>query len=282
MLHAILARATMASAFIVLVASPALAHAQLSGLVNSAKQAVHHNQAQATRNTTVPITSDNLDAYIRGYRAEKAEEHRMDSVEVLASSTPASARSVDLMRCESEAIAGSTGSPADLRADSVRAMKLFAGIDTVKIKELTKAAQAGDAAAIAQLQAISMQIAQRQAADPATMARSQQLAQQMKAGMERSRACEKSTPPASSYASRISSAKAEMSKYGSRSSAAYTSHLDSVKLSAAGGMSPAQYAALDERIRGFLASSTDPSQGYTQAELQTLHAHRTDLQSLTN
>jgi hypothetical protein len=100
--------------------------------------------------------------------------------------------------------------------------------------------------------------------------------------MKRQAACEKKTPPASSFASRIASAKAEMARYGSRSSAQYTAHLSSVKYAAAGGMSPAQYAALEERIRGYAYSNTEPEHGFSQEELALLRAHRAELKALSN
>jgi hypothetical protein len=88
-------------------------------------------------------------------------------------------------------------------------------------------------------------------------------------------------PPASAFAGPIANAKTEMAKYGSQSNPAYTAHLSSVKLSAAGGMSPAEYAVLEERIRAYASSTTEPKQGFSDAELAVLRAHRTELSALT-
>jgi hypothetical protein len=276
MLHTRLASVAAISGLILLGAAPGVAYAQFGGLVNRAKQAVHPNQG----NTTVPITSGNLDAYVRGTAAEKAEEGRLDSLQTLASTTPDGARMVDVMRCQSAGAKAMENTPAQQHADSVAAARQFAQIDTVKMKQLAKAAQSGDASALAQLQAISMQMAQRQATDPAMIAVRERMMAQMKATTERSVACQKNTPPASTYVSKIKSAQSEMKQYGSRESATYTSHLDGVKLRAAGGMSPAQYAALDERIRAYVYSNTEPTQGFTQAELGVLRAHKTQLDAL--
>jgi hypothetical protein len=283
MFQARLIQAALISGLVVLPASPVIAHAQFGGLVNRAKQAVRPDkpQPQASRNNVVSITSDNVAAYIRGNHAEKAEMKRLDSLRTLADNSPDVARQLALAVCRTKAMEGMAGTPEQRRADSARMMKNFASLDTVKMKKLAQAAQAGDAAAIAELQQITIQYAHRQATDPAAIAARERSQKQMEESMKQSAACDRSVPPVSAFAGPIANARAEMAKYGSQSSSAYAAHLSSVKLSAAGGMSPAEYAVLEERIRGYASSTTEPKQGFSEAELAVLRAHRTELSALT-
>lgn len=280
------ARLTLAVLFgclAVLPASPAIAHAQLGGLVNRARQAARadKSQQQPTRNNLVAITNANVTAYVRGNKAEHAEIQRLDSLRALAEGTPASARMVAVARCQSKSMAANAESPAEMHADSVRAMKQFADLDTAKMRKLALQAQAGNTAALAELQSMSMQHARAQMADPEAIAARKKMQLRLEAAVTSSAACEKSVPAVASFAEPIASAKREIAKYGSESSPQYGAHLSSVKLAAAGGMSPAEYAILEERIRGYAGSQSEPKQGFSAAELAVLRAHRTELSALT-
>lgn len=283
MFYTRLMRAAVICAFAILPASPTIAQAQFGGLVKRAKEAVRPDKPapQPSRNNVIAITSSNVEAYIRGNRAEKAEMKRLDSLRSLADNSPEGARQIALAQCRTKALDATAESPEQRRADSVRIAKNVASLDTAKMKKLAQAAQGGDAAAIAELRQMTMQYAQRQATDPAAIAARQRALTQMQQNLKNSAACDKSVPPVSSFAGPIANAKAEMAKYGSQSSSAYAAHLSSVKLSAAGGMSPAEYAVLEERIRGYMASTTEPNQGFSESELEALRAHRADLGTLT-
>lgn len=282
MFHARPMRAALICGLVALSASPVVAHAQFGGLVNRAKQAVRPDKSEShgTRNNVVAITSENLAAYIRGNSAQRAEVKRLDSVRTLADNTPEGARQVALLQCRSKAMSGIGGTPEQRRADSARLVKSIASLDTVKMKKLAKAAQAGDAAAMAELQQMSMQYAHSQATDPEAIAARERTQKQMEASIRQSTACDNSVPPASSFAGPIANAKAEMAKYGSQSSPAYAAHLSSVKLKAADGMNASEYAVLEERILAYASSSPELTQGFTAAELSVLRAHRSELDAL--
>jgi hypothetical protein len=272
-------------AFTVLSLLPVNAEGQLGGLVNRAKKAVHPDQPASRptndRNGPTPITSEKLSAYIKGERAMQTEAQRLDSLESLSTATPQQARVVAVMSCQVDASAkANKESPAQAHADSMLLRRQFAGVDTVKMKKLGAAAQSGDAAAMAQLQALAMQRSRRLASDPQLIALRQRTQTQALASMKASQACEKDAPPASTYAGPIAHAKAEIAKYGDRLSQTRNAHLESVKLQAANGMSPTEFAAIDERIRVYMASSTEPTQGFSSAELQLLRPNRAQLGAL--
>jgi hypothetical protein len=273
----------------VLAVSPGNAQAQLAGLVNGARKAAHRAQAVSAqprsqardRNGLVPITTERINAYIRGQRAEQAEAHRLDSTEALSTSTPEMARMAAVMACQSTANEANRESPAQRHADSMMLKHQFATIDTAKMARLARAAQGGDASAMAQLQAMSMQMARHQASDPQVIAMRERMQKQVAASVKATQACESRIPAAAQFAAPIARAKAEIAKYGSRLSQTRNSHLESVKLQAANGMSPTEYAGVDERIRGYMASSGEPAQGFTAAELQLLRANRAQLSTLS-
>lgn len=243
--------------------------------------------AQRSHSTDVPITAASLDAYIRGTRAERAERHRVDSLREVATSTPPVLRMGIIASCtesRTKATPGAVPTHDQMVSDSVRGMKQLASLDTNRMKALAERAQRGDAAAMAQLQAMSMQMARQQAMDPATIARAQQAQQQGMMQLRIREQCERSAPSEAAAATMIAAAQREVRQYGqSDSDPSYEAHLTSVRLRAAGGMSPAQFAALNERIMAYVEQSRSghaPRDGFSASELALLNAHRAELQSL--
>ncbi|MEO7218676.1 MAG: hypothetical protein ABI026_10830 [Gemmatimonadaceae bacterium] len=273
-------RAAAVVGFAALSLSPVKAQAQLGGLVNRAKRAVHPDEAVKPANRRdglLTVTSARIDAYIKGSRAEHLEGQRLDSMEVLSQSTPQGARMSAVMKCQIEASAkNNQETPEQQRSDSLLASRPFAGMDTAKMKKLALAAQAGDAAAMTELRAMGTEMSKRTAADPKMIELRERLMKSSEATAKASAACEKRTPPEASFAAPIARAKTEIAKYGTRLSQARNAHLESVKLQAANGMSSAEYAGVEERVRAYMGNPDSPH-GFSPDELALLRARRAQL-----
>lgn len=210
------------------------------------------------------------------------EDQRLDSMDALSQSTPQTARMSAIMKCQLEASAkNSKETPEQQRSDSLLAAHPFAGVDTAKMKQLGLRAQSGDAAAMAELQAMAMEMSKRQAADPKMTELRERLMKQTEATAKASAACQKNTPPEASFGGPIARAKTEIAKYGTRLSQTRNAHMESVKLQEANGISSIEYAGVEERVRAYM-SNPDSPRGFTSGELALRRANRAQLGTFSN